>query len=138
MKIVEDTITPVLTLPSNSNYTISFQNNQVNIAFIIKTIGTMLTKFENTKERFYVAGINNLRKKINFLQLHYDFQNGEISQEDYENELENNQNKYVVDVRMLKNHYDLLILNDIIKKIGDDLTVDDIAEIFSVELNMFD
>ncbi len=129
--------TSVSTFSTNSATTF-YQNNEPNFAFILKTISSMLTRFENVKEEYYIAGINNLRKKINFLQLNYDFQNGEISEDDYENEIESRPDKYVVNVQMLNKHSDLLILNDIISKIGDDLSVDEIAEIFSVDLNIFD
>ncbi len=134
---MEATYSELVTIQGTVNETFfSIPNtNNSNPSLIFQTISSMLTKIENVKEGFYITGIQNLRRKINFIRLNNDFQNGDITEEEYEKELEENEDKYVVNVSFLNNAYYLQILNEIIDKIGGDLTLSDIQEMFSVDIS---
>jgi len=90
---------------------------------------------EIRKEFFYVEAIRNLRKKIRFMNLNFEFQNDDITENEFENELKENESKYFVHVSLLKSEADFYILKDIVEKINDDLTTDDVADIFSIDVS---
>jgi hypothetical protein len=89
---------------------------------------------QGRKEDLFLTAIRNLRKKINFISLNNEYQNGDISEDEFEKELEVNQHKYVVNVSALKDKIDLEILQEIIPKIDDDITIDEAAEVFSIDI----
>jgi hypothetical protein len=104
-------------------------------ATILKPEQTNFYSFHwNRKESLYITGIKNLRKKINFIRLNNEFQNDEISDDEFEAEIDNNPEKYIVNVETLKKESDLLILQEIVEKIAEDLTIDEVSEIFSIDI----
>ncbi|MCF8334927.1 MAG: hypothetical protein K9I47_12310 [Bacteroidales bacterium] len=65
------------------------------------------------KEKYYLRVIDSLFKKNNFLALSLQLSDGVISEEEYEKELENNQEKYIIETQKLENPNHLHIINDI-------------------------
>ena len=48
-------------------------------------------------------------------------------------EIEDNQNKYIIDIKYLDNPNDLRIINEIITEIGLSFSVDEVAELFALD-----
>lgn len=92
-------------------------------------------EFFDRKEELYVTAIKNLRKKINYISLNNEFQNGEISDEEYDTEIEKNAEKYVVNVKQIKDDFELEVLFDVVDKIKEPFNEDEIAEIFSLDIS---
>lgn len=87
------------------------------------------------KEVFFVTAIKNLRKKINFISLNNDFQNGDISDEEFESEIEKNPEKYVINVFNASTVDDINILYEVIDDIKERFNEDEIAETFSIDVS---
>jgi hypothetical protein len=90
------------------------------------------------KEQFYVKGINNLLKKNNLLQLSLQLSDNLITEDEFEEEINNNSEKYIISVENLTSVNQLHVLKDIVKSIGKDFSVDEISELFSVSFNNLD
>jgi len=86
------------------------------------------------KEELFITAIRNLRKKISWITLNNDFQNGDISEKEFDHELEQYPHKYIIDVKLLSNEADINILHDIIIKVDDGFTIDDVSEVFSLDV----
>lgn len=86
------------------------------------------------KEEFLITAIKNLRKKINFIHLNYEFQNGDINDIEFEKEIEENPDKYVVSVDHIHDETDLNILHEVITKVNENFTLDEISEVFSIDV----
>ena len=88
------------------------------------------------KEVYYIEAIRNYIRKINFIELIDSLNNEEITQEDFDLAIEINPDKYIVTLKEIINHNDLILINDMIKKIGFDLhdfTISEVAELFSIK-----
>jgi len=94
-----------------------------------------ISNYNNKKEDFYITAIRNLRKKIRFMNLNFDYQNDDITEQEFEQELKDNQSKYFVNISLLKDEVDLSIIREIVGKIDDNLTINDISDIFSIDIN---
>ena len=70
------------------------------------------------KEELYIIAIKNLVKEVNFLRLTDDLEKELISDDEFESELKDNSNKYVIDLLPLENKSDVDLIKDIINKIG--------------------
>ena len=90
---------------------------------------------EMKKEFYYITAITNLIKKTEFLQLLIQLEEKSITEEEYEKEIEDNPSKYIIDTDYLKSQDDLTLISEIVNKIGVSMRTDDVAEIFSLELN---
>ncbi len=95
-------------------------------------------KQNNLKEEFYLKGINNLIKKNNLLQLSLQLADNLITEEEFEDEINNNSEKYIISVQHVTSVNQLYILKDIVKKIGKEFSVDEITEMFSLSFNNLD
>lgn len=91
----------------------------------------------STKEQLYITAIQNLQKQVRYLQLSYTLQSGTISEEEFEQEIESNPDKYTVEVKLLDDQSILPVLNEVILQIGNDLSVDEVMEIFSIDLHTY-
>lgn len=95
---------------------------------------TFLFDFEYKKrETFLITAFRNLLKKNDFLQLSSELSSDVISDEEFNEELERNPSKYIIDVQRMNDSYDLHIISDIIQKVGVEISIDEVAEIFSLE-----
>lgn len=88
---------------------------------------------KKTRESFWIRAVQNLYKRINFLQLNIDFLNEFISEEEFEIAISEQEDKYVITFKELRNHYEAQAINDIIQAIGLDLATNEVAELFGVE-----
>jgi len=87
------------------------------------------------REIYSITAIRNLLKKNNFLQLNLDLSNQLLNEEEFNNEIENKPGKYVIEMREIENPQDLFVISDIVNKVGQQFTIDEVSELFSVDTN---
>jgi len=86
------------------------------------------------KEELYIIALQNQRKYIHFLRLNSDLEHNDISEEEYDKELKENEDKYVVKLLPIQDPKDIDIIKDIINKIGNDnYSTTDVGELFSID-----
>lgn len=90
------------------------------------------------KEHLYITGIINLIKKNNLLQESIQLAEGFITEEEFEQEIEANPERFIISLREPNSLEELIVLKDIVKKIGKDFTVDEVSEIFSISLDNYE
>jgi len=88
--------------------------------------------YPKRKEEFYLVAINNLLKKSDFLQLSLQHAEKVLTDEEFENELDSNSEKYLIDLHEFSEPSDINVIGDIVNQIERDFTVDEVSEIFSV------
>jgi hypothetical protein len=101
----------------------------------LKTEITNFARYIKRREDYLFTAIRNLIKKINFLELLQQQLNEEITEDEFDNEITNNPDKYTIQVRPIGNKEDILIINNIMNKIGFDLrefSVNEVGELFSI------
>lgn len=92
-------------------------------------------------ERDYLfTAVKNLRRQTNFLQLNLLLESNQISEDEYDQEIDNNENKYVIPYIAVKpSTNDFKVLCELISKLDDkDLSIDDVADIFSLDLSYYE
>lgn len=92
--------------------------------------------FSKEKENLYIIAIENLLKRINFLELLQENSNKSITYEDFLNEIERNPKKYTVEIKSNNNPNILKIISEIILKIDPsikDFSTSDVLEMFSIQ-----
>jgi len=102
----------------------------------IETTEPQLRKFVGLyqkKEFLYINALKNLIVQKNFLDIALQLEEGHITEEEYNNEIDNYPEKYVVSSDYLVESEDIALIKDIIKKMGLQLTIDEISEIFSLD-----
>ncbi len=90
------------------------------------------------KENFYITAVKNLLKKINFLELYQQLLEDQITESEFNEEIERESSKYIIDIKELQDPDDLTIILDIVNKITFDLkdfSLNEINELFSVDLH---
>lgn len=103
---------------------------------ILFTISPKVEYFLNiyqAKEDLYIKAITNLMKKTEFLQLLIQMLQDQISEEEYEQELMKNREKYFIELKAIEspNYYNAII--NICKNLKGSITVDEISEIFGIK-----
>lgn len=89
--------------------------------------------FQNKKDKYCIKAIRNLIIKNNFLELSLELSEDQITEDDYSKEIESNPDKYIIDIKYIKDPNDIKAMNDIIKKIGFEFSIDEVAELFSLD-----
>jgi hypothetical protein len=110
--------------------------NEDRIYITIDTTKPQLRRFVDfyqKKEFYYTKALKNLIVQNNFLELALQLEEGQISEDEYDEEIDNHPEKYVVNVNYLDNSDDISIIMDIIKKIGINFTIDEVADLFSID-----
>lgn len=110
--------------------------NEDRIYITIDTTKPQLRRFVDfyqKKEFYYTKALKNLIVQNNFLELALQLEEGQISEDEYDEEIDNHPEKYVVNVNYLDNSDDISIIMDIIKRIGINFTIDEVADLFSID-----
>lgn len=134
----------ILKRPPEGLYVPTNTNNKGEVEFTLKTTKEKISNFivdfnemiysEKRHKELCCILINNLFKKTSFLQLTIRLLENQISEEEYENEITSHPEKYVIDInKYFDDSRDLKILFDIVKNIKHSLTLDEAAEIFSLD-----
>lgn len=90
------------------------------------------------KEGLYLRIVKNLFRKNDFSELLQALEDGEITDEEYDRELEENEQKYLIPYPKEKADFrQIAQIVDIVKKLGKekDFSVADISELFSLDLS---
>jgi len=85
-----------------------------------------------TKEAFYIKAINNLLRQKEYINLMYQFQTKQISSDEFSDELNTNENKYLIKIDQKLSIDNYKVISEIIKKIDFGFSEDDISEVFSI------
>lgn len=117
---------------SKDKITITLNTDRVKLETFF-TQFSYLSTFVDSKEAYYILAINNLLKKNNYLSLIVQLSQEQISEDEYVKEIEENSDKYLLDIKYLDDPNDLKIINEIVKKIGVSFSIDEVAEIFSLD-----
>jgi len=92
----------------------------------------------SSKEIFYVKAIKNILKQKEYINLLYQVSNDLITEEDFNTELDKNEEKYLINVDNELDNSNYKVIANVISKIGNNFTDDDILEIFSLSTNNID
>jgi len=93
-----------------------------------------LIEYQNKKEIFYITAVDNLLKKNDFLQLTIQLDQELISEEEFEEELQRNECKYLIKTNSAFDKNDFKVVTDILLKFDRKFTGDDASELFSIPL----
>lgn len=92
-------------------------------------------QFKDAREPLYHRGIANLLKKIDFLKLYIQLIEEDITEDEYEEELEKNGKIYAIDITTETTENELFNILDIAKEIPKKLTASEVSEIFGVDVS---
>jgi len=126
----------VTILVSDRENTVEFKLDQNNIASFFERINNF-NNYHHYCQHYSVIAIRNLIKKNEYLQLHLQLSQNLIDEKEFEDEVKHNEEKYLIRLSPLKNSNEIHIISDIVKKVGVDMSIDDVGEIFSIDPNSF-
>jgi len=95
-----------------------------------------ILKENSDKENLYITAIENLLKQKEYLNLFYQANQNLISNEEFNEELEKNEHKYLIKINDKVELRSIKLLANIVSKIKFDLSEDDLSEIFAVNHNL--
>jgi len=87
-------------------------------------------------EELLLTALRNQIRKINFSELNEELEDGDISSEDYENELEKSSEKYAITLKGIENPNDIYNIVELVDKISYNLrsfSMSEVSEMFSVK-----
>ena len=88
------------------------------------------------KDELFITAIRNFIRKMNISELNESLSAGEISEDDYDTEIDKNEDKFVITLKDINSLDEVQIIADVVDKIGYDLrsfSTSEIAEMFSVK-----
>lgn len=89
-------------------------------------------------ESLLIEAVRNFIRKINFAELNESLDDGEITEEVYQKELEQNSDKYAITLKNVNSPNDVVVVTDLVQKIGFDLrefSTSEVSEMFSLKEN---
>ncbi|MGY5846009.1 hypothetical protein ACW6QP_01205 [Salegentibacter sp. HM20] len=92
----------------------------------------LILDFSN-KETFYIKAIKNLIKQKEYINLMYQLSNDLISNEEFSEELDRNESKYLIKIDQELNINNYKAIVGILNKLKEDFTEDDVSEVFSLK-----
>lgn len=87
----------------------------------------------NVKEVLYSDAITNLMKKSKFLQLYIQLIEEQISEDEYEKELNENPANYFINMKEVKSNLEYAALFQVMQNLPKDITLDEVSEIFGIK-----
>ena len=87
------------------------------------------------KEKLYIKAVNNLRKQKNYLQLIIELESEMITEEEFEEELNANEKRYLIEIEDKEDNLDLEQIFDIVQNVEGEITESDISELFSISID---
>ena len=85
------------------------------------------------KDYFKDTAIINLLKKTKFLQLYIRLIENQITEEEYEQEIEENSDDFYINLKAIQSDLDYIALTSVLQKLPKKLSVDDVSEIFGIQ-----
>lgn len=116
----------------DESITITFQTDRAKMDSL-REIFNSYTIFQNKKDEYCIKAIRNLIIKNNFLELTLELSEENITEDEYSNEIETKPDRYVIDIDYIKEPNDIKVVNEIVKKIGLEFSIDEVAEMFSLD-----
>ena len=89
------------------------------------------------KENLYLQALRNLYRKIDFIELSQALESEEISEEEFDRELEENEDRYLIPSPTVAPTLKQVIqVSEIMKKLGrEKSSVDEVSEVFSLNMD---
>lgn len=132
--VIDTTQSPVTITFSRNDQEISFSVEDTDLKVLMKDI--VVSQDYPKREEFLITAVKNLLRKINFSELYQQLTDETISEDEFQAEIDNNPNKYVIETIEELSPEDFQIITELVNKITFDIkefSVNDIAELFSVE-----
>jgi hypothetical protein len=85
------------------------------------------------KEQFYQTMIKSLMKKNNYLNLSWLLDKGQITEDDYQVEIENNPNLYVIEPNGEVNEEIISTINEILGELNIQLDSNEVSDLFAID-----
>ncbi len=85
------------------------------------------------KEHLYKSMVKNLMKKNNFLNLSWLLDQGQMTEDDFQVEIDTNSELYVIELNGEVTPELIVDINDILNDLNLHLNVDEVAELFSLD-----
>lgn len=124
---------------SGSFFISATENNRLSCIQGVLTpkIRTWFSTFNNheTKEELYITALDNLLKKVDYLHLTMQLDQSLIDEDEFDKELEENEDKYLIKINSNFNNLDLDLVISIVTKLKNrDFSSDEISELFSIDV----
>lgn len=90
------------------------------------------------KEELYIRALRNLYRKLDFMELNQSLDMSDITEEEYDNELETHEDKYLIPAPTgAPSLQQIIQITDILKRLGREknISVDEVSEMFSLEMD---
>jgi hypothetical protein len=84
------------------------------------------------KEELYKSMVKNLMKKNNFLNLSWLLDQGQMTEDDFQIEIDTNPDLYVIETNGEVNTDIIISINEILSDLNLQLSVDEVSELFSI------
>jgi len=120
----------------NENYTITIKTDTERLNSLIRDFDNYANRLK-VKEIYFLNALRNLIKKNNFLQLTMQLVENQITEDEYSKQIEAHPESFIVNIEQLDNINDIEIIIEIIKKIGLSFSIDEVSEIFSIDLDNY-
>lgn len=124
---------------SGSFFISATENNRLSCIQGVLTpkIKTWFSSFNDhdIKEELYVTALDNLLKKVDYLHLTMQLDQNLIDEDEFDKELDENEDKYLIKINSDFNNLDLDLVISIVSKLKNrDFTSDEISELFSIDV----
>ncbi len=130
-----DSVTYSEGIQKNPDYTTTIKTGQEFFEFKVKAQAVnSLLSVGKIKDFLFSEGIRNLIKKSRFLQLYIQLVEEQITEAEYENELNKNPDDYFIDLKEMKSDVDYAALLLVMQNLPEKLSLDDVSEIFGIEM----
>lgn len=89
------------------------------------------------KETLYLQALRNLYRKIDFIELSQALESEDISEEEFDKELEENEDRYLIpSPTVVPTMKQVIQVSEIMKKLGrEKSSVDEVSEVFSLDMD---
>lgn len=88
---------------------------------------------QNCRESLWKRAVENLYRRINFLELNIDFLNEYINGDEFEEALTTREDEFVISFHDVKDTLEAEAIYDIVRALGKSFDVHEVAELFGVE-----
>lgn len=118
------------------NPTIPDENGFVKFLIDDHQMNLLFKRFEinNLRNDFCILAIKNLLKKNEFLQLSLQLSEKLITESEFESEIDENPDRYIIQMNELEDSINLNVISSILTKIGKSFNIDEVSELFSIDV----
>ncbi|MCA4897462.1 MAG: hypothetical protein ACK514_01015 [Bacteroidota bacterium] len=124
------TIVNLSNADANGFVSFTIDENQMNMLF---QQFHFKNHIDNLRNDYCIVAIRNLLKKNEFLQLSLQLSEKLITESEFETEIDQNPDKYIIQMNNIDDHVHLNVISNILTKIGKTFNVDEVSELFSID-----